>query len=115
MIIGSCDGSDCGSYLRDQCRATGQQSRLQGRRRYRGNGLSTLVASTTTATGSWTRVYAGDLNGTMYRFDLSSANLADATTTATVGAGGDRVADHPPAQAITSTPGWQSTRMAATW
>ncbi len=56
------------------------------------NGLSTPVAVDSNGDGSIDLVYAGDLNGTMWKFDL-------ATSTATV------LLTTSPAQPITSTPG----------
>jgi hypothetical protein len=56
------------------------------------NGLSTPVAVDSDGDGSVDRVFAGDLNGTMWKFDLVAGTSAALLTTS-------------PAQAITSTPG----------
>ncbi|MCW5645109.1 MAG: hypothetical protein KIT63_23655 [Rhodoferax sp.] len=55
------------------------------------NGLSTPAAIDTNGDGLVDRVYAGDLNGTMWKFDLSAGTSTALLTTS-------------PAQAITTTP-----------
>lgn len=56
------------------------------------NGLSTPVAVDSNGDGSVDLVYAGDLNGTMWKFDLATSTASALLTTS-------------PAQPITSTPG----------
>jgi hypothetical protein len=56
------------------------------------NGLSTPVAIDSNNDGNVDTVYAGDLNGTMWKFDLSAASATALLTTS-------------PAQPITMTPG----------
>jgi hypothetical protein len=56
------------------------------------NGLSTPVAVDSNGDGSIDLVYAGDLNGTMWKFDLATSTASALLTTS-------------PAQPITSTPG----------
>lgn len=56
------------------------------------NGLSTAAAVDSDGNGLIDRVYAGDLNGTMWKFDLATGTATALLTTS-------------PAQAITSTPG----------
>ena len=56
------------------------------------NGLSTPVAIDSNSDGSADIVYAGDLNGTMWKFDLSAASATALLTTS-------------PAQPITMSPG----------
>ena len=56
------------------------------------NGLSTPVAIDSNSDGSADTVYAGDLNGTMWKFDLSAASATALLTTS-------------PAQPITMSPG----------
>lgn len=61
------------------------------------NGLSNPVALDTDADGYVDRVYAGDLNGTLWKFDLSSTTVSSWSASALLVTS--------PAQAITSTPG----------
>lgn len=61
------------------------------------NGLSNPVALDTNGDGYADRVYAGDLNGTMWKFDLSSTTPASWSSSALLVTS--------PAQAITTTPG----------
>ena len=69
------------------------------------NGLSTPIAIDTDRDGKADTVYAGDLNGTMWKFDLS--DLSDASTVATTSStpGVKLLLTTSPAQAITSSPG----------
>lgn len=67
------------------------------------NGLSTPVAIDEDNDGIVDTVYAGDLNGTMWKFDL--ADLSDATTVASTSPAVTALLVTSPAQAITSTPG----------
>ncbi|MDD2914480.1 MAG: PilC/PilY family type IV pilus protein [Gallionella sp.] len=62
------------------------------------NGLSNILAFDSNADGYVDRVYAGDLNGTMWKFDLSSATANLAGATASV------LHVTSPAQPITATP-----------
>lgn len=61
------------------------------------NGLSNPVALDTNGDGYVDRVYAGDLNGTMWKFDLSSTSVASWSASALLVTS--------PAQPITATPG----------
>lgn len=61
------------------------------------NGLSSPIALDTNGDGAADRVYAGDLNGTMWKFDLSSPSTASWTASVLLTTS--------PAQPITSTPG----------
>lgn len=61
------------------------------------NGLLNAVAVDTNSDGKVDRVYAGDLKGTMWKFDLSSTTAASWTASALFVTS--------PAQPITSTPG----------
>jgi len=61
------------------------------------NGLSNPVALDTNADGYVDRVYAGDLNGTMWKFDLSSTTVSSWSASVLLVTS--------PAQPITSTPG----------
>ena len=61
------------------------------------NGLSSPVAVDTNNDGYADRVYAGDLNGTMWKFDLSSPTVASW--------GASALLVTSPAQPITTTPG----------
>ncbi|MFA5825057.1 MAG: PilC/PilY family type IV pilus protein, partial [Gallionellaceae bacterium] len=62
------------------------------------NGLFNTVAFDSNSDGYVDRVYAGDLNGTMWKFDLSSATANLASATASV------LQVTSPAQPITATP-----------
>ncbi len=61
------------------------------------NGLSNPVALDTDSNGYIDRVYAGDLNGTMWKFDLSSTTVSSWSASALLVTS--------PAQPITTTPG----------
>ncbi|NOT65751.1 MAG: hypothetical protein HOP06_06980 [Methylotenera sp.] len=61
------------------------------------NGLSSPVAIDTNNDGYADRVYAGDLNGTMWKFDLSSPTVSSWSASALLVTS--------PAQSITATPG----------
>ncbi|TXT27361.1 MAG: Tfp pilus assembly protein tip-associated adhesin PilY1 [Gallionellaceae bacterium] len=61
------------------------------------NGLSSPAVLDTNGDGYADRVYAGDLNGTLWKFDLSSTNVSSWSVSALLVTS--------PAQAITTTPG----------
>lgn len=69
------------------------------------NGLSTPVAVDEDNDGLVDIVYAGDLNGTMWKFSLGLADLATPTTVATTADAVSALLVTSPAQAITATPG----------
>ena len=73
------------------------------------NGLSTPVAIDDDNDGLVDTVYAGDLDGSMWKFDLTLATgngrLSDAATVATTADAVSLLLQTSPAQAITSTPG----------
>jgi hypothetical protein len=73
------------------------------------NGLSTPVAIDEDNDGLVDTVYAGDLNGSMWKFDLTvpsgAGDLSDATTVASTSDAVSLLLATSPAQAITATPG----------
>jgi hypothetical protein len=109
VIIGNGynDGGDYGAYLYVINASTGQLIK-----RFKGgdgslaspNGLSTPAAIDSDRDGVADTAYAGDLNGTMWKFNLT-IDMTDPTTVATSGAGVTALLVTSPAQAITSTPG----------
>lgn len=110
------DGGDYGSYLFVINATTGQLIK-----RFKAgdgtasspNGLSTAAAIDSNRDGVADAVYAGDLNGTMWKFDLT-ADLSDPTTVATTATVANATLNTKavvsllttsPAAAITTTPG----------
>ncbi|TSA49362.1 MAG: hypothetical protein D4R48_03530 [Nitrosomonadales bacterium] len=93
--------SDCQAYLYVINAATGQRIMAikagTSGTAASPNGLSTPAAVDVNSNGKIDRVYAGDLNGTMWKFDLSSATPSSWTATA--------LYTTSPAQPITATPG----------
>ena len=100
------DGGDYGSYLYVINADTGAMIK-----RFKAgsgtvtspNGLSTPVAIDQDNNGMVDTVYAGDLNGSMWKFDLS--DLSDRNAVATTSNFVSLLLTTSPAQAITSTPG----------
>ncbi len=109
VIIGNGynDGGDYGSYLYVINADTGQLIK-----RFKGgtgtlaspNGLSTPVAIDSDRDGVADTVYAGDLDGTMWKFNLT-IDMTDPTTVATSGSGVTALLTTDGNQAITATPG----------
>jgi len=103
------DGGDYGSYLFVINATTGQLIK-----RFKAgsgsvaspNGLSTPVAIDENRDGIVETAYAGDLDGTMWRFDLSDlSDPGTVATTATAPGGVKLLLTTSPAQPITSSPG----------
>ena len=102
------DGGDYGSYLFVINANTGQLIK-----RFKAgtgtsaspNGLSTPLAIDTNRDGKIDTVYAGDLNGSMWKFDLGDLSDAASIATTATTPGVKLLLTTSPAQAITSTPG----------
>ncbi len=102
------DGGDYGSYLFVINANTGQlikRFKAGSGSAASPNGLSAPIAIDSNRDGKADTVYAGDLNGSMWKFDLSDLSDASAVATTASTPGVKLLLTTSPAQAITATPG----------